>query len=137
MGRDKIIGIRFNETELTQLNERAEKHHLKLSTYIRFHLFNAGFFVREMPIESITSGVPKRIASLQITEAVAKTNKMHDIFIELKEEFSKGLNLKKVTKNDLEQVKENRNLKPKVLWSEIEAKKKLNELKPPKEVKIE
>jgi len=126
MNRDNVIGIRFNDDELAELKERAELHHLKLSSYCRWFLFNAGLFVQSKgePIERISKGIPKRIQS---EHKIKDVNAKKEVMAEMKEIFNKGVKLKKVSVMEKVEVIQNREKDPIITLSEL----KLSKLKKP------
>jgi len=128
MPRDMIIAMRVNEFERDELRERAEKEHLQVSSYCRCFLFNSGFFVNQTttPIERISRGIPRRIASQQTTNAVKHTLRQREVMGELNKVFNEGLALIHVTDDMKDQIRENR------LIDEYDPSIKLSKLNPPK-----
>jgi superfamily II helicase len=127
MVRDLRINIRVNELEDDELQKRADKAHLRKASYCRWYLFNTQFFTSAAaPIERISRGIPKRIASQQTTDAVKSTIHRQEVMEEMKRVFRKGLVLKKVTEEMKSEVLRNRKKE------EFQPKIDIMKLNPPK-----
>lgn len=107
--RNLRINIRVNEEEYNEIKKRADEAHLKKASYCRWFLFKSRFFTSSSaPIERISRGIPKRIASQQTTNAVKSTIHNQEVMIEMKQVFNEGLKLVKVTEEMKVEVFENR-----------------------------
>lgn len=84
MVRNIPVSLSLNFEEWEDLQDRSKKQHLNLATYIRWYLFDHHY---EQPEEPIRSGVPKRIVSSKITQAVKKQNKMAFVIAEMHQQF--------------------------------------------------
>jgi len=119
VARELIIGIRVSEMEKKELQKRADNAHLKLSSYARWFLFNAGLFVQSKgePIERISKGVPKRIVT---SHTVKQMSSKKEVMAEMKAIFEEGVQLKALEFDDLTETGRS--------WK---AKKTLEQLTPP------
>jgi hypothetical protein len=123
MVRELTIGIRVDEKEKEELQKRADNAHLKLSSYARWFLFSSEIMFTERPIERVRNGIPKRLVSKQITNAVMQTNKGKEVIAEMKAIFEEGLQLVKLNKKELEkQLELNRKVGPIKSLAELKLK---------------
>ncbi len=127
MVRENTIGVRLNDDEVQELKDRAEQHHLKLSSYCRWFLFNAGLFVQSKgePIERISRGIPKRIQS---EHKIMDLHIKKEVMNEMKNVFENGIKLKKVKLSEINLIIENRKKTPEITLDELKFKR----LSPPK-----
>lgn len=111
MVRNIHVGMRFDYEEYKEIEERAEKEHLNIGTYIRHYLFNNKGFFQPLISEPVRSGIPKRLVSSEIVHAIKRQDKMGEVLKEMEELFKKGLRLEPVTEEMKLEVYKNRKLK--------------------------
>jgi len=84
---------------------------------------------KDISIERVSRGIPKRLASQQTTDAVKHTLRLQEVMQEMKQVFTEGLKLEKLDMNQVrKEIKENREKGPTKYFNEI----RLEQLKPPR-----
>jgi hypothetical protein len=122
---DNYIGFRVSSEEKEKLQKRADNEHLKLASYVRWFLFHSDIIFTERPIERVRNGIPKRLVSKQITDAVKQTTRKREVMAEMKSVFEEGVQLIELSFDDLTDTGK--------MWK---AKRSIEKLKPPKNNKI-
>lgn len=135
MVRNIAVKVSLDYEEWNEIRSRANKEHLSLASYIRRYLFDHQEAMILSPVEPVRNGIPARIVSNKITQAVKKQSKMAFVIDEMHQKFNDCVYYDKKEKEMKFDV--NKILKVKVteeMKMEVYENRKKEEYKPIKEL---